>query len=69
MRRFLTFDPYTDDLVEMSREELIGLLDEVRETIAVMRCPELTDFARDQSYIALRDAIEIARENEEVDEW
>lgn len=49
----------------MTRKEMIETLEEVKEAIAWDIACELTDYARDEAYIAIDGAIEFLVENEE----
>ena len=49
----------------MTRQEMIKKLEEIKEAIAWDINCELTDYARDEAYIAIDSAIEFLVENEE----
>ena len=47
----------------MTRQEMIKRLEEIKDEIAWDSDGELTDYARDKSYIAIDSAIEVLQEN------
>lgn len=51
----------------MTRREMIKKLEEIKEAIARDINCELTDYARDEAYIAIDGAIEVLQENYEAE--
>lgn len=47
----------------MTRREIIKKLEEIKEEVAWDSDGELTDYARDNAYVAISDAIEHLQEN------
>ena len=50
---------------EITRQEMIKKLEEIKEEVAWDNDGELTDYARERAYVCIQQAIEFLIENEE----